>query len=76
MWCISMLLTINSLWVSNACQDALSSRFENAFLSKFEMLFSVLEAFATFPLLQDLELTLNSIVDVSFKQGEFTKLQV
>jgi len=50
--------------------------FENAFLSKFEMLFSVSEAFATFPLLQDLELTLNSIVDVSFKQGEFTKLQV
>ena len=76
MWCISMLLTINSLWVSNVCQDALSSRFENALLNKFEMFFSVSEAFATFPLLQDLELTLNSIVDVSFKQGEFTKLQV
>ena len=38
--------------------------------------FFITEAFTTFPLLQELELMLNSIVDVSINQGDFRQLQV
>ena len=38
--------------------------------------FCFTEAFTTFPLLQELELMLNSIVDVSINQGDFIQLQV
>ena len=36
----------------------------------------MVEAFKTFPVLQELELSLNNIVDVSIELNDFSKLQV